>query len=89
MADDSKIKDYIHAAGPEGKHIFGTVKVGEKGQIVIPRDARRIFDIKPGDQLVMLGDEAQGIALIKSEIFLQMVADEVFHMNPNEDGEDE
>lgn len=48
------------------KHIFGTVKVGEKGQIVIPRDARRIFNINPGDSLIVLGDEDQGIAIIRN-----------------------
>ena len=50
-----------------GKHIFGTVKVGEKGQIVIPVDARKLFDIKPGDSLIILGDESQGIGIIKSD----------------------
>ena len=50
---------------PRGKHIFGMVRVGEKGQIVIPAKARKIFDIKPGDNLVVLGDEGQGIALLK------------------------
>ncbi|NTU76033.1 MAG: AbrB/MazE/SpoVT family DNA-binding domain-containing protein [Anaerolineaceae bacterium] len=58
-----------------GKHIFGIVKVGEKGQIVIPKDARRIFDIKPGDSLVVLGDESQGIALMKSEEILHFAAE--------------
>jgi AbrB family looped-hinge helix DNA binding protein len=62
-------------AAPQGKHIFGTVKVGEKGQIVIPKEARKIFNIKPGDSLLMLGDEAQGIALVKSEDFLQFAKD--------------
>ena len=38
---------------PRGKHIFGMVRVGEKGQIVIPAKARKIFDIKPGDNLVV------------------------------------
>ena len=38
------------------------VKVGEKGQIVIPAKARKLFDIKPGDNLIILGDEGQGIA---------------------------
>jgi len=60
---------------PKGKHIFGKVKVGEKGQIVIPKEARDIFDIKPGDSLLVLGDEEQGIALIKSEAFLQFAQD--------------
>ncbi len=44
---------------PKGKHIFGLVKVGDKGQIVIPSKARKIFDIKTGDNLIVLGDEGQ------------------------------
>ena len=52
----------------DGKYIFGVVKVGDKGQIVIPKDARQVYGIKPGDALIMLGDE-RGIALRKTEIF--------------------
>ncbi len=52
----------------EGKYIFGVVKVGDKGQIVIPRDARKIYDIKPGDALLVLGDQ-KGMALLKTEVF--------------------
>ena len=51
----------------DGKYIFGVVKVGDKGQIVIPKDARQVYGIKPGDALIMLGDE-RGIALLKTEI---------------------
>jgi AbrB family looped-hinge helix DNA binding protein len=54
--------------GTKGKYAW-TAKVGEKGQIVIPKEAREIFDIKPGDTLLLLGDEAQGIAIVKNEIF--------------------
>ena len=43
------------------------VKVGEKGQIVIPAKARKLFDIKPGDNLIILGDEWQVIAIIKEK----------------------
>ena len=46
------------------------VTVGDKGQIVIPAKARKIFEISPGDQLVVLGDERQGLAIMKSESFL-------------------
>ena len=64
---------------PKGKHIFGVVTVGDKGQIVIPAKARKIFSIKAGHQLVVLGDETQGLALLKSENFLQMT--EFIHNN--------
>lgn len=53
---------------PEGKHIFGTVKVGERGQIVIPKEARELFEIHPGDSLLVLGDEKQGIAVVKADV---------------------
>lgn len=59
-----------------GKHIFGTVKVGEKGQIVIPKEARDIFGIKSGDTLLLLGDETQGIAIVKNET-LQQFANQI------------
>ena len=57
---------------PKGKHLFGVVTVGDKGQIVIPAKARKLFDIRPGDQLVVLGDDTQGMALMKSGDFLAM-----------------
>jgi AbrB family looped-hinge helix DNA binding protein len=57
---------------PKGKHLFGVVTVGDKGQIVIPAKARKLFDISPGDQMVILGDETQGLALMKSENFLAL-----------------
>ncbi len=60
--------------------MFGLVKVGEKGQIVIPKKAREIFDIKPGDNLLLLGDEAQVLALVKSDAFLSF-AEEIFKAN--------
>ena len=57
---------------PKGKHIFGIVTVGDKGQIVIPAKARKLFDISTGDQLVVLGDEGQGLAIIKVKSFLDL-----------------
>jgi AbrB family looped-hinge helix DNA binding protein len=51
----------------KGKHMFGSVKVGERGQIVIPKEAREIFGIKPGDLLLVLGDEAKGLAIVKAD----------------------
>ena len=50
--------------GPNGKHIFGTVKVGERGQISIPKEARVVFGIRPGDELMLVGDESTGLAII-------------------------
>ena len=57
---------------PKGKHLFGLVNVGDKGQIVIPAKARKIFDIQPGDSLVVLGDEEQGMAIMKADYFMNM-----------------
>ena len=57
---------------PKGKHMFGLVTVGDKGQIVIPAKARKMFDISAGDQLVILGEEGQGLAAVKPEYFLSM-----------------
>ncbi len=57
---------------PKGKHLFGVVTVGDKGQVVIPAKARKLFEISPGDQLVVLGDEGQGLAILKSEKFLAL-----------------
>lgn len=61
---------------PKGKHLFGIVTVGEKGQIVIPKKARDLFDIKSGDQLMVLGDDNRGIAIMKTDEFL-IFADEI------------
>mgnify|MGYP000297870985 FL=1 len=50
---------------PEGKYLFGVAKVGQKGQIVIPKEAREVFNISPGDTLAVLGDINQGIGIVK------------------------
>ncbi|HOP11816.1 MAG TPA: AbrB/MazE/SpoVT family DNA-binding domain-containing protein [Oscillospiraceae bacterium] len=72
-------------SAPNGKYVFGTVKVGEKGQIVIPKEARDVFNIKPGDMLLVLGDEQQGIGIVKSDV-LQAFAEQI--MNAREIKED-
>lgn len=56
----------------DGKYLFGVVKVGDKGQIVIPKEARKIYDVKPGDTLMLLGDQ-KGMALLKTEIFQAII----------------
>lgn len=62
---------------PKGHYIFGTVKVGERGQIIIPKDAREVFGIQAGDTLIVLGDEKWGIAVTKADV-LQKHAREIF-----------
>lgn len=72
------LDDLLHSdlstmpAPSKGRYVFGTVTVGEKGQIVIPVKARRIFGIKPGDSLMVLGDEDRGLALVSAEFFLDV-----------------
>ena len=61
----------------KGHYIFGTVKVGERGQIIIPKEARQVFDIKAGDTLIVLGDEKWGIAVTKADV-LEKHAYDVF-----------
>ncbi len=56
---------------PEGKYAW-TATVGEKGQIVIPKQARDIFGIKPGDTLLLLGDEDRGIAIPPKGTFAEL-----------------
>ncbi len=60
---------------PKGKHLFGTITVGEKGQIIIPKRARDLFHIQKGDRVILLGDESQGLALINEKQFMRMVED--------------
>ena len=78
---DVELDDLIHydqeqtgkGIPPKGKHIFGTVRVGERGQIVLPKQAREVFRIKPGDRLIVLGDEEPehpGLALMREDFFL-------------------
>jgi len=57
---------------PKGKYAWA-VKVGEKGQIVIPKEARDIFNISPGDTLILLGDEKRGIAIPPKETIAKLI----------------
>ncbi len=77
-----------HILGKTRRHIFGAAKVGEKGQIVIPKDARTLFGIRPGDTLLILGDEQTGIIVTKPEV-LRSAAEEIFErMESQKDGTD-
>lgn len=50
------------------KRVFGTAKVGDRGQIVIPKEARELFGIKPGDTLLILGEESTGLVISRPEV---------------------
>nr|WP_106780795.1 helix-turn-helix domain-containing protein [Lysinibacillus timonensis] len=65
-------EEEVSNLSPKGKQFFGVVKVGERGQIVIPKQAREMYGIHAGDKLVVLGDDAtKGIAVLKTEGFLE------------------
>ncbi len=65
-------EEEVEQLGPRGKPFFGVVKVGERGQIVIPKQARDMYQIHAGDKLVVLGDDAsKGIAVLKSDSFIE------------------
>ena len=67
-----------HVLGEQSKrYIFGTVKVGEKGQIVIPKEARELFGIEAGDTLLVLGDARTGVVISRPEV-VNGVAMQVF-----------
>ena len=68
----------------KGYHIFGTAKVGEKGQIVIPKEARELFHIRPGDTLLILGDEDTGLIVSRPEV-LSNIADQLFESAKKEE----
>ena len=52
---------------PKGKFYYGKVKVGGKGEIIIPKEAMEQFNIKPGDELILLGDEDRGMGLVSED----------------------
>lgn len=68
------------------RRVFGTAKVGDRGQIVIPKEARELFHIMPGDTLLILGEEETGLIVSKPEI-LSDIANRLFQTIRNEDTE--
>lgn len=73
---------------PKGKHLFGIVTINERGQIVIPKKAREVFNIQPGDSLCVLGDENQGLAIIPNKA-MQCFFDKFMESTQNRDKKDE
>ena len=67
------------------RRVFGTAKVGDRGQIVIPKEAREFFGIQPGDTLLILGKNETGLIVTKPET-LHNLADKIFHsLEPEEE----
>lgn len=66
------------------RRVFGTAKVGDRGQIVIPKEARELFHIQPGDTLLILGEEDTGLIVSKPEI-LSDIANQIFDTVKKED----
>ena len=58
------------------RRVFGTARVGDRGQIVIPKEARELFHIHPGDTLLILGDEDTGLIVTRPEV-LSDIADQI------------
>lgn len=56
------------------RRVFGTAKVGDRGQIVIPKEAREIFGIQPGDTLLILGEEETGLIVSRPEVLSDLAA---------------
>lgn len=75
------------AAAPKGKYAW-TVKIGEKGQFVIPKEARDLFDLQPGDTIIVLADEKRGIAIPPKSTFSKL-ASTIFSEEFSEDLQEE
>ena len=71
---------------PNGKYAW-TVKIGEKGQFVIPKEARDIFDLRPGDTIIVLADEKKGIAIPPKSMFAELVSTIFDGKTPEDKGE--
>ncbi len=75
-------------ANPAGKYAW-TAKVGEKGQIVIPKEAREVFGIAPGDTVLLLGDVNQGLAIVRNDRFLNFAQAILAAQQANQEKEEE
>jgi len=76
---------------PERKRFYGSITVSDRGQIVIPAEARRDFGIEVGEKLLVLGDLDQGLAIVKASAFLDRFPQlsSIFQTQPDESASDE
>lgn len=73
-----------HILGKQSaQRVFGTAKVGDRGQIVIPKEARELFNIRPGDTLLIMGEENKGLLISRPEL-LSDLADQIFETDMKE-----
>lgn len=75
LVRENHVENTPLAPAPVGKHIFGTVAISERGQIVIPKEARELFGLTGGCKLVILGDENEGLALVRADKFETKIKD--------------
>ncbi|MBO2535627.1 helix-turn-helix domain-containing protein [Rummeliibacillus suwonensis] len=70
LDDLVNFKDDVSELGipPKGKHFFGVATLGERGQIVISKKAREVFELSAGDKLIIVGDDERGIALVPEKM---------------------
>lgn len=73
-----------HILGKSKQRVFGTAKVGDRGQIVIPKEAREFYGIAPGDTLLLLGDEETGLIVTRPEV-LNNLANQILNNVKKED----
>jgi AbrB family looped-hinge helix DNA binding protein len=68
------MENFMTNKPPERRRFYGSITVSDRGQVVIPAEARRDFGIEVGDKLLVLGDLDQGLAIVKASAFLERYA---------------
>lgn len=74
-----------HILGKSKQRVFGTAKVGDRGQIVIPKEARELFGIQPGDTLLILGERETGLVVTRPEVLNDLANEVLSTLNKKED----
>ena len=69
------------------KRVFGTARVGDRGQIVIPKEARELFGIRPGDTLLILGDTDTGLIISRPEVLTDLASQILKNVNKEEESD--